>query len=75
MPEQVAQQIVAGVSIGGYRRTLEPVAESLETKGESKRQVSRVLATRTADKLEEFTTRKLQTIGGRRPARARPPIR
>ena len=62
MPEQVAEQIVAGVSTRGYRRTLEPVAESLETKGESKSQVSRVLVERTADKLEEFTTRKLDDV-------------
>jgi putative transposase len=62
MPAHVAEQVVAGVSTRGYGRALEPVDESLETRGESKSQVSRVLVERTGDKLAEFVGRKLDDL-------------
>jgi transposase-like protein len=62
MPAHVAEQVVAGVSTRGYGRALEPVDESLETRGESKSQVSRVLVERTGDKLAEFVGRKLDDV-------------
>jgi putative transposase len=34
MPAHVAEQVVVGVSTRGYERSLEPVDESLETRGE-----------------------------------------
>jgi transposase-like protein len=62
MPGHVAEQVVAGVSTRGYGRALEPVDESIETRGESKSQVSRVLIERTSDKLAEFIGRKLDEL-------------
>ncbi|MFO0761385.1 MAG: IS256 family transposase [Byssovorax sp.] len=62
MPEHVAEQVVAGVSTRGYERALEPVAESVETRGESKSQVSRALIENTSDKLAEFLARKLDEL-------------
>ena len=62
MPAHVTEQIVAGVSTRGYGRALEPVDESIETRGESKSQVSRVLIESTSDKLAEFLGRKLDEL-------------
>jgi putative transposase len=62
MPAHVAEQIVVGVSTRGYRRSLEPVDESLETRGESKSHVSRALIERTEDKLSDFLHRKLEDL-------------
>lgn len=62
MPTHVAEQVVLGVSTRGYRRSLEPVDESLETRGESKSNVSRALVERTTDKLAEVLDRKLDDI-------------
>jgi putative transposase len=62
MPAHVAEQVVVGVSTRGYRRSLEPVDESLETRGESKSNVSRKLIESTADKLADFLTRKLADL-------------
>jgi putative transposase len=62
MPTQVAEEVVVGVSTRGYRRTLEPVDESIETRGDSKSNVSRALIERTAEKLEAFVTRRLDEV-------------
>jgi putative transposase len=62
MPAHVAEQIVVGVSTRGYKRSLEPVDESLVTRGESKSNASRALIERTAEKLAEFLDRRLDDI-------------
>jgi putative transposase len=62
MPEHVAEQVVLGVSTRGYRRSLEPVDESIDTRGESKSNVSRALIESTTDKLLEFLHRKLDEL-------------
>jgi putative transposase len=62
MPAHVAEQVVVGVSTRGYRRSLEPVDESLETRGDSKSNVSRALIERTSEKLAEFVDRKLDDV-------------
>jgi putative transposase len=62
MPAHVAVQVVVGVSTRGYKRSLEPVDESLETRGESKSNVSRALIENTADKLADFLSRKLTDL-------------
>jgi transposase-like protein len=62
MPQHVAEQVVVGVSTRGYKRSLEPVDEELETRGESKSNVSRALIERTSEKLDEFLGRKLDTL-------------
>lgn len=62
MPAHVAEKIVLGVSTRGYRRGLEPVDESLETRGESKSNVSRALIERTTEQLAEFLDRGLEDI-------------
>jgi putative transposase len=49
MSSHVAEQIVVGVSTRGYERSLEPVDESLEARGESKSNVSRALIENTID--------------------------
>jgi putative transposase len=62
MPAHVAEKIVLGVSTRGYERSLEPVDESLETRGESKSNVSRALIERTTDKLADFLERRLDEV-------------
>lgn len=62
MSTHVAEQIVVGASTRGYRRGLEPVDESIETRGESKSNVSRALIDRTTEKLSEFLNRRLDDI-------------
>ena len=62
MPAHVAEQVVVGVSTRGYERSLEPVDESLETRGESKSNVSRKLVENTTDKLADFLSRKLSDL-------------
>jgi transposase-like protein len=62
MPAHVAEQVVVGVSTRGYGRSLEPVDESLKTRGESKSNVSRALIESTSDKLEEFLNQKLDEV-------------
>jgi putative transposase len=62
MPAHVAEKVVLGVSTRGYERSLEPVDESLETRGESKSNVSRALVERTTDKLADFLERKLDVV-------------
>jgi transposase-like protein len=59
MPAHVAEQVVVGVSTRGYKRSLESVDESLETRGESKSNVSRALIENTAEKLADFLARSL----------------
>ena len=62
MPAHVAEQVVVGVSTRGYARSLEPLDESLESRGESKSHVSRALIEKTTEKLAEFLDRKLDDI-------------
>jgi len=62
MSEHVAEQVVVGVSTRGYERSLEPVDESLETRGESKSNVSRALIENTAEKLADFLSRSLSDL-------------
>jgi transposase-like protein len=62
MPTHVAEQVVVGVSTRGYRRSLEPVDESIQTRGESKSNVSRALVENTAEKLADFLSRKLTDL-------------
>jgi putative transposase len=59
MPAHVAEQVVVGVSTRGYGRSLEPLDESLESRGESKSNASRALIEKTTEKLAEFLGRKL----------------
>jgi putative transposase len=62
MPDHVAEQIVLGVSTRGYERSLEEVDESIETRGESKSNVSRTLIDRTTEQLAEFVDRRLDDV-------------
>ncbi len=62
LPDHVAEQVVVGVSTRGYKRSLEPVDESLRTRGESKSNVSRALIESTSDKLAAFLDQKLDDI-------------
>lgn len=62
LPDQVAEQVVVGVSTRGYKRSLEPIDESIETRGESKSNVSRALIEGTAGKLAAFLDRKLEDL-------------
>jgi transposase-like protein len=62
MPSHVAEQVVVGVSTRGYGRSLEPLDESLESRGESKSHVSRALIEKTTEKLAEFLGRKLDDV-------------
>jgi transposase-like protein len=62
MPAHVAEQVVLGVSTRGYRRGLERVDESLETRGESKSNVSRALIERTSEQLADFLGRRLDEV-------------
>jgi putative transposase len=62
MSSHVAEQVVVGVSTRGYERSLEPVDESLETRGESKSNVSRALIENTTEKLADFLSRSLSDL-------------
>src|SRR5271170_76389 len=62
MSSHVAEQVVVGVSTRGYERSLEPVDESLETRGESKSNVSRSLIENTTEKLADFLSRSLSDL-------------
>lgn len=62
MPAHVAEQVVVGVSTRGYKRSLEPVDESIETRGESKSNVSRALIENTTEKLADFLARNLADL-------------
>src|SRR6185312_9124706 len=62
MSSRVAEQVVVGVSTRGYERSLEPVDESLETRGESKSNVSRSLIENTTEKLADFLSRSLSDL-------------
>jgi len=62
MPTHVAEQVIVGVSTRGYKRSLEPADESLETRGESKSNVSRALIENTTEKLADFLARNLADL-------------
>ena len=65
MPTHVAEQVIVGVSTRGYKRSLEPADESLETRGESKESksnVSRALIENTTEKLADFLARNLADL-------------
>jgi putative transposase len=59
---RVAEQIALGVSTRGYERSLEPVDESIETRGASKSNASRALIDATTEKLAQFVSRKLDDV-------------
>ena len=62
MSERVVEQIALGVSTRGYERSLEPVDESIETRGASKSNASRALIDATTEKLAQFVSRKLDDV-------------
>jgi putative transposase len=62
MTERVVEQIALGVSTRGYERSLEPVDESIETRGASKSNASRALIDATTEKLAQFVSRKLDDV-------------
>jgi putative transposase len=62
MSDRVAEQIALGVSTRGYERSLEPVDESIETRGASKSNASRALIDATTEKLAQFVSRKLDDV-------------
>ena len=51
MTDRVVEQIALGVSTRGYERSLEPVDDSIETRGASKSNASRALIDATTEKL------------------------
>lgn len=59
LPQRVAEQIAAGVSTRGYRRSLEPVPEQMGERGTSKSAASRSLIDSTSTKLDDFLRRPL----------------
>jgi transposase-like protein len=62
LPERVAEQIVLGVSTRGYKRSLEPLPASVESRGTSKSSASRALVTKTTEKLDEFLKSSLESV-------------
>jgi putative transposase len=62
MSDRVVEQIALGVSTRGYERSLEPVDESIETRGASKSNASRALIDATTEKLAQFVSRKLDDV-------------
>ena len=62
MTDRVVEQIALGVSTRGYERSLEPVDDSIETRGASKSNASRVLIDATTEKLAQFVSRKLDDV-------------
>jgi putative transposase len=62
MSNRVVEQIALGVSTRGYERSLEPVDESIETRGASKSNASRALIDATTEKLAQFASRKLDDV-------------
>jgi transposase-like protein len=62
MTQRVAEQIALGVSTRGYAKSLEPVDASIETRGTSKSNASRVLIDATTEKLAQFVARKLDDV-------------
>jgi transposase-like protein len=62
MTARVAEQIAVGVSTRGYERSLDPVDASIEARGTSKSNVSRVLIDATTEKLAQFVSRKLDDV-------------
>jgi putative transposase len=59
---RVAEQVVLGVSTRGYERSLEPVDESIASRGASKSNASRALVETTAEKLAAFVSRQLDDV-------------
>ena len=62
MTDRVAEQIALGVSTRGYAKSLEPVDASIDVRGASKSNASRVLIDATTDKLAQFVGRKLDDV-------------
>jgi transposase-like protein len=62
MSDRVVEQIALGVSTRGYERSLEPVDESIKTRGASKSNASRALIDATTEKLAQFVSRKLDDV-------------
>lgn len=63
LSRRVIEQVVLGVSTRGYGRSLEPLmVDEAPTRGASKSAASRALIDRTAEKLTEFVTRRLEEL-------------
>jgi transposase-like protein len=62
MSTRVAEQIALGVSTRGYERSLEPIDETIESRGTSKSNASRALIDATAEKLASFVSRRLDDL-------------
>jgi len=60
--DRVVEQILLGVSHRGYERSLEPVPETICTRGVRKSSVSRQFTARTADQAKSFLSRSLEGI-------------
>jgi len=58
LSDRVAEQIALEVSTLGYERSLEPVDESIQTRGTSKSNASRASIDATTEKLTECVSRK-----------------
>lgn len=62
LEERVVEQMLVGVSTRGYGRSLEPMAEKLESLGVSRSSVSRRFVARTAREVEAFLGRDLSGL-------------
>jgi transposase-like protein len=62
LPERVAEQIVLGVSTRGYKRSLEPLPASIESRGTSKSSTSRALVAKTTEKMNDFLKSSLEQV-------------
>lgn len=62
LEERAVEQMLVGVSTRGYARSLEPVAEEMESVGVSRSSVSRRFVARTAREVEVFLGRELSGL-------------
>jgi len=62
LDKRVVEQMLIGVSTRKYRRSLEPLDESLQEHGTSKSSVSRRFVARTAAQVQEFLSRPLDSV-------------
>lgn len=62
LSDRVAEQVVLGVSTRNYERSLEPIDDSIESRGTSKSNASRALIDATTEKLMTFVTRRLDDV-------------
>lgn len=62
LPNRVAEQVVLGVSTRGYARSLEPLPDTVRSRGTSKSSASRALVAKTAEKVADFLKSSLETV-------------